>query len=795
MERQAEEGRKEVEEEEKNHREKATYREGVVEAEGDAAAGGGGKEEEEEEEEEGEGKKEEEKGEEEEVREEYRLKPEPVTGGQSESREQRAKSVTSNTEEGEGEDEEADEDNKDADDNDEYMEMKGMQPAALQPKVTEHSNDSAFDASDILNSTKVEEDDLRLSGYVQDNFDFLDQMDCSVHDHMDCSVSYQVNEFSVEPPGHSDDEYEVMEQALSARHPPEVKIHPQSSGPETHTMSPTELNPHRPLSIDMHSRHTKSLSLPYMTSPVHGPEESCSEEDAAEDDSDDDVYSSSEDDDSMFVKSLPPDFFLNSLSGFDLDTDTQHGCTLDGVQSSEEREVQSTNPELPACKESTAGDQDQLENNRKSKVTEEDRGAMGDTESDKEQPLTSESSTNHCTEFPMPSDDESQAVANVTVEREKGEVVDETHVEESRDSEHVGGDSDEGEDRKACNETEDRCKEVALEIKESDGNTWEATADKEHEEKMQEGVGEQEMIEDEESEKAEKKGGRGSVAVDGDMIKDGEEEEQIAKFSGEGVLEADGGGTDETEEKLTDSGTEKETNSPKTCDEESQGKLAVSDRAQLHDREEVVSKEKENNDRADERRRTPRRADKQPKEVREPKEDRKHEESDAGQGGVGRKLVISKNPKVYQVKAVPVVPPKPQHCKITALTLRQQQQQRERRDADRGRESTARDGDDGDDEGRGHAAKRERPALWGGEGSWRGGGTGTTAPPGTPNNRNSPLSMCFDEAVAIATMRREKEKECEKEKERHRDWGNENTASIPEIVGRHVMVSFNTLKP
>lgn len=42
--------------------------------------------------------------------------------------------------------------------------------------------------------------------------------------------------------------------------------------------------------------------------------------------------------------------------------------------------------------------------------------------------------------------------------------------------------------------------------------------------------------------------------------------------------------------------------------------------------------------------------------------------------GVGRMLVISKNPKIYQVKAVPVVPPKPKHCKFTALTIWQQQQ-------------------------------------------------------------------------------------------------------------------------
>lgn len=70
--------------------------------------------------------------------------------------------------------------------------MKEMKPANLQPKVTQHSDNSVFDASDVLNSTEVEEDDLGLSGYVQDNFDFLDQMDCSVLDHMDCSVPYQV---------------------------------------------------------------------------------------------------------------------------------------------------------------------------------------------------------------------------------------------------------------------------------------------------------------------------------------------------------------------------------------------------------------------------------------------------------------------------------------------------------------------------------------------------------------------------------------------------------------------------
>lgn len=97
-ERKREEGRK-VEEEEKNHRGDVTDREEVVDAEG----GGGG-------EEEAEGKKEEEEKEEE-VR-----KPEPVMDVRGVSREQRAESLTSNTEE--DNDEDAVDDDRDVD---EYM--------------------------------------------------------------------------------------------------------------------------------------------------------------------------------------------------------------------------------------------------------------------------------------------------------------------------------------------------------------------------------------------------------------------------------------------------------------------------------------------------------------------------------------------------------------------------------------------------------------------------------------------------------------------------------------------------
>lgn len=146
-------------------------------------------------------------------------------------------------------------------------------------------------------------------------------------------------------------------------------------------------------------------------------------------------------------------------------------------------------------------------------------------------------------------------------------------------------------------------------------------------------------------------------------------------------------------------------------------------------------------------------------------------ESDSSPSAVGRMVVISKHPKVHQVKAVPVVPPKPQHCRITALNLRQQQQQeqhRDRLDSDIGKEAMMKvvmqqddicEGEHEKDRDNG-GREREKPKLRGGE---REGGKDVS--------RNSPLSMYFDEAVAIATMRREKEKECEKE--RQREWGNE----------------------
>lgn len=340
---------------------------------------------------------------EEEVKADCRKKPELAKGGRGESREQRAKSLNSNT------------DNEDAADNDQqddgnqdYIVMKMVEPVHPPPAATGPGDVGAFDASDILNSTEVGGDDQELFGYVQDNFEFLD--------HMDCSVSYQVNEFSVEPPGHSDDEYEVM---VQAQDPAELQTH-LLPVPETQTQSQTGLKPHRPLSLDLHSRHTKSLSLPYMTSPVRGPEESSSEEEDVGDDSDDDedYVNSSEEDGSMLVKSLPADFFLDNMTKFDLDTE----LAVYESKSSVERDVETSHSAEP-----TAGDQERgevvVEEDEEEKqmmkkeeedtrdkqedqpekhiiAAEADVNIMEDVQSDKEKPPAS-----CCEEFPPPSNE------------------------------------------------------------------------------------------------------------------------------------------------------------------------------------------------------------------------------------------------------------------------------------------------------------------------------------------------------------------------------------------------------
>ncbi|XP_018613489.1 rho GTPase-activating protein 30 isoform X2 [Scleropages formosus] len=126
-----------------------------------------------------------------------------------------------------------------------------------------------------------------------------------------------------------------------------------------------------------------------------------------------------------------------------------------------------------------------------------------------------------------------------------------------------------------------------------------------------------------------------------------------------------------------------------------------------------------------------------------------NEGNELGMGtGLGR--TTPSQPKVQHVKPVPVVPPKTELSKLAALNLRQQLQQR---GTERGKEGEwHKDRDkEGQDDG-----DRERV-----EGEKEG---------DKEKNRNSAISMCFDEAVARATERREREKE-EREQEREKERG------------------------
>uniref|UniRef100_A0AAZ3NTC3 Rho-GAP domain-containing protein n=1 Tax=Oncorhynchus tshawytscha TaxID=74940 RepID=A0AAZ3NTC3_ONCTS len=159
--------------------------------------------------------------------------------------------------------------------------------------------------------------------------------------------------------------------------------------------------------------------------------------------------------------------------------------------------------------------------------------------------------------------------------------------------------------------------------------------------------------------------------------------------------------------------------------------------------------------------------------------------------GVGRVLVVSKQqtpPKVYQARSVPVVPPKPHHCRITALNLRQQQHQRERRETDRdsGKGKVHRTLGQQDKERKmegkpEHDKVSETERGWNEDGEDEGTGKKEAQSGGVRERRrdvdergvkdmmkNSPVSMCFDEAVAMGIKRgREKEgSEREKKKER-----------------------------
>ncbi|XP_007552076.1 rho GTPase-activating protein 30 [Poecilia formosa] len=617
------------------------------------------------------------------------------TGGQHVPREKRVKSHNSSTEE------DNHENMGDEDQDSEYMEMKGSELDYQQAAAaSQHEDDSVSDSDDFLNSTEAEEDDRKVSGYIEDNFEFLDLMDCSAMDHMDCSGSYQINEFSVEPPGHSDDEYEVMAQA------------------ERPTLSVSEPNPHRPLSLDLNSRHTKSLSLPYMTSPIDGPEEHSSSDDVSEDEGDEDDYSSDEDE-SMFVKSLPPDFFLSNLSGLESDNrDCPSPDLVQELQGSEGKSCEPLDVELSVCKEATEHVQENAGNDEEKQETkkeEEDESYHGEDQLEKDTQRTTDESPS-ATE-----DDESEKCVTSEASTSCCEELQETDSltgAKAEDGEEVLDEP--GDDSLLTRD--DTSKDIEGQVSEEDNANSRTSSDIWSE--IEDVVCE--VIEDEESEQSERK-----ASSEADVEEDGEVEEEDV--------------TNKTE------ASSLEPNVEKPSDEE---RNELNQEAEHQKREDAVSeeteKEKEDADRAESR--TQPSANKQPvisSDIRDPKEGSNPANGSGSPGGVGRKLVVSKQPKVYQVKAVPVVPPKPQHCKITALTLRQQQQERERKDnALKVPTEQERDGD-GDSE---TAEKKDRPSMLREK---RRDGLDAAV---RDAKRNSPLSMCFDEAVAIATLRREKER-------------------------------------
>lgn len=617
---------------------------------------------------------------------------------------ERSQSVTSNSEQ-----------HKEEDNNDEYVDMREVKGGQYEPQVTQSGEDSVFDADKILNSTEV--DDLELSDYVEDNFEFLDQMDCSV---MDCSVSNQVNEFSVEPPGHSDDEYEMMEQSECPVSPTDFQTLPQTS-------------PQRLLTVDSYKRHTKSLSLPYMTSPVQGLDESCSDEDVPVDYSDPEY--SSEEDESMFVKSLPPDFFLSNTQNEEeqditLQDQTEDQCQgFEGTQkplldsqpdkSEEQGEVKEEEyKKIEADKEEGTTEEDtendHLEIDMQS--TEPENGVMVEDTYDDEV-----KATDGCLESPLPTNDED-------IHKPPDPTETNAEEEEKTDEETVENDGPSCPDDEAEPELSlvDTAIEGVCQMEEIEEVTS-VTGNKENDVNMQK---EQENGE----EKSQDIIHYGNEIWDEleelicEVIED-EETERATHEEKDEVKQTENVEANEELQCQTNESMEKDCQTEETDEVDGNKGLKDEHLEEQSDKQEVISENQNNAKETDEKScSAPQCVAKTERLLDEPK------------GGIESRVVTSKMPsvKVYQVKAVPVVPPKPQHCKLTALTIRQQQQQRER----------ARD-DPEEQQQVGVVTPKAAER-------WRDGDDGT---------RHSPLSMCFDEAVAIATMRRK-----ENDRDRQRDW-------------------------
>ncbi|XP_037133151.1 rho GTPase-activating protein 30 isoform X4 [Syngnathus acus] len=662
---------------------------------------------------------------------------------------------------------------------------RSSEPAAKESKRTSYKADedvcqqdvyegvpsaNVLDSSGVLNST---EDDQELSGYVEDNFEFLDHMDCSDSDqiplHFLSDCASQANVFSVEPPGHSDDEYELAEEPCHRANEADARL---SVSSETNLQSRPELQ--RPRSVN--ERNAKSFSLPRMTSPAYEPGECCCDDTGDEDTAN---YYSSDEDSSLFVKSLPADFFLNHVCGLEPEDESapvdrsceanQYNPTNDDNQSQDdldglEEMIPQSEEQIHYCVDLQehisvvkANEDDDVDNVRREDEGEAHYLSTFERSTKKETCPVEEflDVSQEATEELQDDGDESQRTEDVnpeTMSTDDGEVpnlegtredvlaTDETHAEVWDELEEVVCQLIENEERKT------------VEASESPGtDELETTAGKDLPEvhlpaRCDQLVAELMPKEDKSIGEASLKGDRADESAGGGNFDKGGPErcekvmELLLPNEDKAILEkvtvtpsrrdeplTENDGMIENQEKCKPEGAVMEMSAPTDkfgiCEEVTPSHFTDVPMV-LQSR--GVSFDEQGHNGAVAEMSVP----KEDKPICEEatvttslKELRSHvPESTEGvrleERGVGRKLVISKLTKVYQVKAVPVVPPKPQHCKLATRSLRQQQQQRERRD-----------GDAPDDVG---------------------------ATCGRDASRNSPLSMCFDEAVAKAIMRREK---------------------------------------
>ncbi|XP_037133150.1 rho GTPase-activating protein 30 isoform X3 [Syngnathus acus] len=651
---------------------------------------------------------------------------------------------------------------------------RSSEPAAKESKRTSYKagvpSANVLDSSGVLNST---EDDQELSGYVEDNFEFLDHMDCSDSDqiplHFLSDCASQANVFSVEPPGHSDDEYELAEEPCHRANEADARL---SVSSETNLQSRPELQ--RPRSVN--ERNAKSFSLPRMTSPAYEPGECCCDDTGDEDTAN---YYSSDEDSSLFVKSLPADFFLNHVCGLEPEDESapvdrsceanQYNPTNDDNQSQDdldglEEMIPQSEEQIHYCVDLQehisvvkANEDDDVDNVRREDEGEAHYLSTFERSTKKETCPVEEflDVSQEATEELQDDGDESQRTEDVnpeTMSTDDGEVpnlegtredvlaTDETHAEVWDELEEVVCQLIENEERKT------------VEASESPGtDELETTAGKDLPEvhlpaRCDQLVAELMPKEDKSIGEASLKGDRADESAGGGNFDKGGPErcekvmELLLPNEDKAILEkvtvtpsrrdeplTENDGMIENQEKCKPEGAVMEMSAPTDkfgiCEEVTPSHFTDVPMV-LQSR--GVSFDEQGHNGAVAEMSVP----KEDKPICEEatvttslKELRSHvPESTEGvrleERGVGRKLVISKLTKVYQVKAVPVVPPKPQHCKLATRSLRQQQQQRERRD-----------GDAPDDVG---------------------------ATCGRDASRNSPLSMCFDEAVAKAIMRREK---------------------------------------